>query len=64
MISEAQKRAKRKYDAANMTKAGCTMRRTKYEVFRAACEKLGTNPNAVFLAAVDETIKKAGADPE
>ena len=64
MVSEAQKRARNKYDALHMIKAGCKIRRTKYDTFKAACQKLGTNPNAVFLAAVDETIKKAEAVPD
>ena len=50
--SEAQKRAKNKYDAAHYTIVGCKVRKEYAELFRVACYDRGTTPAEVFKKAI------------
>ena len=58
-VTESQRRAIQKWDKEHMTVISCKITKEKAAAFKAACAKLGTNPNAVFSKAADETIKKA-----
>ena len=42
-----------------MVKLGCSVRKDKADEFKISCALLGTIPNAVFKAAIEETISKA-----
>lgn len=57
-ISEAQKAATRKWDQENMTRLSCKVTKAKAERFKAACQKNGTNTNAVLLTCVNDYIKE------
>ena len=57
-VSDVQKRARNKWDAANMTVLGCKIRRDRAEAFKEACKDAGTTPNAVFLEAVEKFMEK------
>lgn len=54
MVTDAQKRARNKYDREHMTVIGCKVRKNDAEAFRQACAAVGTNPSAVFRAAMRE----------
>lgn len=56
--TDAQRRARNKYDAANMTTLGCRMRKEYAEKFKGACYSAGTTPNAVFTAAAADFMEK------
>lgn len=58
MVSDAQKKAVRKWQKENMTTLGCKVTKAKATKFKEACQKLGMRPNQIFIRAVDETIKK------
>lgn len=58
-ISDSKKMANVKWDKTNMTNLACRVTRDKATQFKEACTKLETNPNAVLLKAVNETIEKA-----
>lgn len=53
MPTDAQKRARNKWDAENMTIVGCKMRRDLAEAFKAAAKANGTTPNALIRAWID-----------
>ena len=57
--TEAQKRARMKYDAEKMSTISCRVSRTKADRFRKACEQLGTTQYAVLKEAVEAAIEKA-----
>ena len=57
--TEAQLRARQKYNDEKMTTVGCRISRRKAERFKAACAALGTTQYAVLKEAVDYTIEKA-----
>lgn len=59
-VSEQQKKARNKWDAANMTVLGCKVRMDKAEKFKAACRDAGTTPNAVFTEAIDSFMDEHG----
>lgn len=61
-VTESQKRAKNKWDAANMAVLSCKARRDKVDRFRAACKAAGTTPNAVFVQAMDAFLSEHSAD--
>ena len=73
-MTDAQRRANRKWDAANYTQLPCKVRRDKADAFRSACREAGTTPNAVLTAAMqafmeshggwDEWLQKTKADVE
>ena len=52
-VSDAQKRARNKYDAQHYTVTGCKIRKEYAEAFRARCEQYDTTPGAVLRAALD-----------
>lgn len=56
-LSEARKRANRKYDAKTYTIAACKIRKDEMQRFKAACVEEGTSPNAVIKAAIDEFMR-------
>lgn len=58
-LTEAGRKAVNKWHKNNLTKIGCSVRIDKAEEFKIACALLGTVPNAVFKAAIEETITKA-----
>lgn len=57
-VSEAQKRAKAKWNKANLTILACNVYKSKAEEFKAACKAAGTTPNAVLYEAVENFIKE------
>lgn len=63
--TEAQKRAVRKYQAAHCTTLGCKLRKEEADQFRATCKAAGTNPNAVFRAAISRFMAEhPGTQPD
>ena len=48
-----------KWHKNTMIKLGCSVRKDKADEFKISCALLGTVPNAVFKAAIEETISKA-----
>ena len=58
-ISESRKTANVKWDSAHMTNIACRVTKEKALRFKAACQKQGTNPNAVLLAYINEYIEKS-----
>lgn len=58
MISEARKSSNRRWDKANITTLCCRIRADKAAAFKEACARRGTNPNAVFLARVEEILEE------
>lgn len=58
-LTEAQRRAKQKYEAKAYTTIGCRMRREEAEALSAACKARGTTINAVLRAAVDKFMAEA-----
>lgn len=48
MPTDAQKRARNKWDAANSTVIGCKMRRDDADAFKAAAQADGTTPNELI----------------
>jgi Rod binding domain-containing protein len=58
-ISQAQKKAKSKWDKENMTQISCRLTKEKAAKFKQACQILDTVPNRVMLKAVSDTIQAA-----
>ena len=63
MPTDAQKAYRNKWDRANMKVIGCKVTKEKAELFKRACDFLGTTMNAVLSQAIDEAIKRA-KDPD
>lgn len=61
MVSEAQKRARNKYDAAHYTTLGIKLSRDEAAEFKAVCAAHGTNPSAVFRAAMRDYVSRCAA---
>lgn len=61
-ISEARKRANKKYNAKTYTMLGCKVRKDYAEQVKAACEAAGTTPNAIFRAALDRFMADHAPD--
>lgn len=57
-VSDAQRRATKKYIKKTYTYISCKIRKDKAEHFKAICEKTGTTQSAVFKAAIDEYLAK------
>lgn len=57
MISEAKKRANKKYNAKHMTILGCSVRKEYAEEVKAKAKEQGTNVNAILKKAIDEFMK-------
>lgn len=62
MVSEAQKRAKNKYDSTHYTVLGLKIRKDEAATFKELCKKHGTNPNAIFRAALDRFMEDHAPD--
>ena len=56
-LSDARKRANRKWDAANMQVLGCKVRRDYADAIRAAAAAAGTTPAAIMRAALDRFME-------
>ena len=59
-MTDAQRKANRKWDSAHYTQLPCIIRRDKADAFRAACKAAGTSPNAVLNAAADAFMQERG----
>ena len=57
--SDAQKRAKAKWDKEHMTTVGVKVTRAVADSFAAACDMLGVTRGQVLREAVDKTITAA-----
>lgn len=64
MVTRAKRASNNKWDAENMTVLGCKVRKDLADQFKAACKIAGTTPSAVFRAALDDFMARAGADQE
>lgn len=62
--TEAQRKAISKWNKSNMTKVGCSVRKTKALEFKEACTKLGTTPNAEFRKLIDQIINMAAEESD
>ena len=58
MPSEAQKRARDKWDATNMTLVSCKMRRDLPDDFKSAAKANGTTPSALIRGWIDAYMQK------
>ena len=58
MPTEAQKRARNKWDAENRTVIGCKMRREDAEAFKAAAQEDGTNPNELLRGWIGDYMSR------
>lgn len=58
MPSEAQKRARDKWDATNMTLVSCKMRRDLADDFKSAAKASGTTPSALIRGWIDAYMQK------
>lgn len=66
-VSEARKRANKKWDAENMTNLSVKVRREYAERIRAAAAAAGTTPGAVMRRALDQLVAEhdgGGGDEE
>ena len=59
-MTEAQRKANRKWDSANYAAVTCKPKKEITEQFRECCRTNGTTPNAVLVSAVELYIH----DPE
>lgn len=63
--TEAQKAAVRRWQAAHMTVLSCKLKTEEADQFRATCKAAGTNPNAVFRAAISQFMAEhPGTQPD
>lgn len=58
MPSEAQKRARDKWDATNMTLVSCKMRRDLADDFKSAAKANGTTSSALIRGWIDAYMQK------
>ena len=63
-VSDAKKRANKKWDAANMQNLSVKVRRDYADAIRAACSEQGTTPGAVMRAALESFMQQYGAKPD
>lgn len=61
MVSDA-KRARNKWDAANMKIVACKIKKTEAERFRQAAEQQGATPNALLRNYIYEYIRAYARD--
>lgn len=54
MVSDTQKKARIKWDSANMTNLSCKLRKDRAAEFKELCWQRGTTPNAVFRLVIDQ----------
>lgn len=59
MPTDAQKRARNKWDAENMAIVACRMRRDLAEEFKAAAKADGTTPNELIRGWISEYMQKS-----
>ena len=59
-MTEAQRRANRKWDSAHYTTMAYKVRKERADAFRAATKAAGTTPNAIFSAAADAFMQEHG----
>ena len=52
-MTDAQRKANRKWDSANYAAVTCKPRKEVTEQFREACHTNGTSPNAVLVSAIE-----------
>lgn len=58
--TDAQKRARDKWNRANTAAIAVSVRNEVKEQFRAACERNGTTMNAVLIEAITAYLEKHG----
>lgn len=58
MITSAQKRARNKWDAENMSVIPCKLKREIAETFKATAKANGTTPNELIRKWIDAYIQK------
>ena len=58
-MTEAQKKANKKWDSQNMTVLGCKVTKDKAQAFKDACAALGVVPNRILMKAIEDIIAKA-----
>ena len=58
-MTEAQKKANKKWDSRNMTVIGCKVTKEKAQAFKDACFILGVVPNRILMGLIDHTIAEA-----
>ena len=59
-MTDAQRRANRKWDSANYTHLPCKIRKDRAAAFREACSANGDAPNAILNSAVNAYIDQHG----
>ena len=52
-MTDSQRKANRKWDAANYAAVTCKTKKEVTEQFREACRANGTSPNAVLVSAIE-----------
>ena len=52
-MTDAQRKANRKWDSANYAAVTCKPRKEVTELFRVSCKANGTSPNAVLVSAIN-----------
>ena len=57
-VSEAQKKAKRKWDKDNMTVLGIKLKKDTSDLFKSLAYKNNTTPSAILRKVVDDYIKE------
>ena len=58
MPTDAQKRARNKWDSENMTLISCKMRRDLADDFRSAAKANGTTPSALIRGWIDAYMRQ------
>ena len=58
MPTEAQKRARNKWDAENMAPISCKLRRDLAETFKATAKTNGTTPNELIRGWISDYMQK------
>lgn len=61
-LSDAKKRARNKWNAANMVTLGCSVRRDYAELIKAVCYANSTTPAAVMRSALDAFVASHQVD--
>ena len=62
-LSDARKRANKKWDADNMRNLSIKLRKEYAEQVKIACKEAGTTPGAVMRAAIDSFMNGERAQP-
>lgn len=56
-LSDAKKKANKKWDAANMTNLSIKVRRSYAEQIKEKCSAAGTTPSAIMRKAIDDFME-------